>query len=76
MERLSDRELLLLTAQKVDGINDRLDTLNGSVNRTKDRVEALEGWRSKIDGALTAGKIMLGSGGVFAVLAWLIGWVR
>ncbi len=55
LDHLSDRELLVLVVNQVNGINDRLDKLNG-------RVRILEDWRNYILGgmALLSMSILIG----------------
>jgi hypothetical protein len=79
IDHLSERELLLLTVQKLDstnerldGTNSRLDKLNGSVSETKKRVDELESWRDGMKGAWTMGKFLIGSGGFLALVAFLV----
>jgi hypothetical protein len=76
IDHLSDRELLLLTAQSVDGINARLDKLNGSVGETKKEVAELKSWRDSMKGGMTVMRIALGSGGAVALIALIVALVK
>lgn len=71
IEHLSDREVLLLTAQKVLSVEEHLAKMNGRVGKHEDKLNELDKWRSSVDGSLKAWKLILGSGGLFAVIAFI-----
>lgn len=64
----TDREVLLLVAQSCNGINDRLDKINGSLLKHEERIDKLEstepqqGGDTKKQTALSAGIAALISG--------------
>ena len=50
--KLSDRELLLLTATRVNALCEHVARQNGRLGKSEERLEILEGWRNRTLGVL------------------------
>lgn len=86
-EAKTDRELLLLVAQTTNGICDRLDVLNGTVQGNKARIQKLEtrlcipnpsAIKSKVTDSLGRSQFIILitsiAGGVIYAFGTAIGW--
>lgn len=52
LQAKNDRELLLMCAGGVNGINDRLDRMNGSIADHEKRLRSVERWRYGLVGGM------------------------
>lgn len=50
IEAKTDREILIQVDTKVDGINSRLDKMNGTDKDQEERIRSLEGFREWVKG--------------------------
>ncbi len=52
-DNMKDHDILIRIDENVNGINTRLDKLNGRVKINEDNIGGLKGWRSMLIGAWT-----------------------
>lgn len=63
----SEREMLVLTVQRLNDIASHLELMNGSIASTKCRIGVLESWRDKATGALAVLMLV-----VPALVSWAV----
>ena len=53
LEHKTDRDILVILVEQVNGLTERLDKINGSCSGHEKRLCEMEAWRSKVLGALS-----------------------